>query len=77
MDPQLARDGLFGSGIYLAEAAGKADQYMTVDRKWMGNKVEDQLYLLHSKLYHRNVKHAGTVFYALVCRVCLDAGQKP
>jgi hypothetical protein len=71
LDPQLAKDGLFGCGTYLAEDAAKADQYCTVDAAFCGNNAA--LRPLHNKLYAKNVKHGGDVFYALVCRAVLGA----
>ena len=71
LDPHLSLDGLFGKGTYLAEDAAKIDQYLTKDPAWKGNLPDHELHLLHKKLYERGVKHAGDVFYALVCRVAL------
>lgn len=76
LDPGLAQRGLFGCGAYFAEDAAKVAQYMTVDEEWRGRQAdeEDELHDLHKKLYSA-VKHAGNVYYALVCRVKFD--EKP
>jgi len=56
--------GLFGCGTYLAEDAGKNDQYVTSDRS-MG-----QVKPLHSRLYPKG-DHPGTVYYLICCRTVL------
>ena len=56
--------GLFGNGTYLAEDAGKTDQYVGVDSKY------DRSLPLHKRLY-AEVRHPDSVFYVLVCRVAL------
>ena len=58
-------------GTDLAEHSGKIDQYVTVDASLRLNKPDDPLHPLHQKLYRRNAKHGGSVYYALVCRVVL------
>ena len=67
LDPHLSKDGLFGKGTYLAEAAAKIDQYLKQDLEWRGNKPDHEL----QKLYEVGVKHATHVYYALVCRRAL------
>ncbi|CAE7772735.1 NEIL3 [Symbiodinium sp. CCMP2592] len=71
LDPLLSKEGLFGTGTYLAEDAAKVDQYLTKDPEWKGNELEHELQPLHKKLYERGVKHATNIYYALVCRVAL------
>lgn len=46
---------------------------MTVDREWQGPDPSHALHPLHRKLYERGVKHAGEVYYALVCRVAMGS----
>ena len=53
---------LFGQGSYLAEDAGKCDQYTKIDLQLDGSD-------LHKRLYSPSVPHPGKVFYILVCRV--------
>ena len=55
----------FGDGTYLAEDAGKNDQYVAVDAAYDGTSE------LHKRLYGHGVQHPGKVFYLLVCRVAL------
>jgi hypothetical protein len=55
----------FGDGVYLAEDAGKTDQYVSVDSKY------DPSNELHKRLYGRTVPHPGDVFYVLVVRAAL------
>ena len=56
----------YGEGIYLAEDAGKNDQYTKADLQHGGEPE------LHHRLYARGAgHHPGTVFYILVCRVAL------
>jgi len=58
--------GLFGHGSYLAEDAGKNDQYVTVDEQYVIGSE------LHKRLYaHRSTPHPGKVYYLIVCRVSL------
>lgn len=58
--------GLFGHGTYLAEDAGKNDQYVTSDKA--AGQVQD----LHRRLYPEGVAtHPGTVYYLFLCRVAL------
>ena len=54
--------GLFGQGTYLAEDAGKCDQYTKMD---LAGGASD----LHKRLYSPSVPHPGKVFYIFVCRV--------
>ncbi|CAE8686972.1 unnamed protein product [Polarella glacialis] len=56
--------GLFGAGSYMADDAGKADQYCTMDGVKQKNK-------LHDCLYPGDVEHPGNVRYMLFCRVLL------
>jgi len=58
--------GNFGSGTYLAEDAGKADQYVAKD-----NGEDPLLEELHTRLYRKDgklVQHPGNVYYILVVR---------
>ncbi len=55
----------FGHGLYFADDAGKADQYMGEDQQYVGNS------LLHKCIYSSSDSHPGHVFYALVFRVTL------
>ena len=57
-----AAGALFGQGSYLAEDAGKCDQYTMMDLQLDGSD-------LHKRLYSPSVPHPGKVFYILVCRV--------
>jgi len=57
--------GLFGCGTYLAEDAGKNDQYVLADRSF------GQVGPLHSRLYGEKNKHPGRVYYLFLCRVVL------
>lgn len=57
--------GIFGSGTYLAEDAGKSDQYVTCDRR------RGQVASLHKILYPKSEYHKGDVFYLIVCRAVL------
>jgi hypothetical protein len=54
----------YGQGSYLAEDAGKNDQYTKVDPQYDGSSE------LHKRLYAHGAHH-GMVFYILVCRVAL------
>lgn len=57
--------GTFGDGIYLAEDAGKADQYAQPERARNDS-------LLHRALYPASAEeHPGDVCYMLVCQVLL------
>ena len=55
----------YGEGSYLAEDAGKNDQYTAVDASY------DKSSELHKRLYSRRHRHPGNVFYIVVCRVVL------
>ena len=55
----------YGDGTYLAEDAGKNDQYVTVDERY------DTASELHKRLYGHGAHHPGKVYYLLVCRVAL------
>jgi hypothetical protein len=58
--------GNFGQGTYLAEDAGKADQYVSIDR---GD--DPRLEELHTRIYKKdgkNVDHPGNVYYMVVVR---------
>jgi len=56
----------YGEGLYLAEDAGKNDQYTKVDLQYDGSSE------LHKRLYAHGARHhPGKVFYILVCRVAL------
>lgn len=59
--------GMFGAGNYLAEDAGKCDQYCTCDDRYGVEHLKD----LHARLYRSGtsgVTHPGKVFYIFVCR---------
>jgi hypothetical protein len=58
---------MFGQGSYLAEDAGKCDQYTMMDMQLNAGGASD----LHKRLYSPSVPHPGKVFYILVCRVAL------
>jgi len=71
---QIAREGLnerfssrscFGFGSYMAEDAGKVDQYIKPDEfhHWRNKTLHDKLYV------HR--RHPGRCFYIFVCRSSL------
>ena len=60
-----AAGAAYGEGSYLAEDAGKNDQYTKVDPQYDGSSE------LHKRLYAHGVPHPGKVFYILVCRVAL------
>ena len=60
-----AAGAAFGEGSYLAEDAGKNDQYTKVDPQYDGSSE------LHKRLYAHGARHQGKVFYILVCRVAL------
>jgi hypothetical protein len=73
-----AAGAAYGEGSYLAEDAGKNDQYTKVDSQY------DESSEVHKRLYaHGANHHPGKVFYILVCRVALghhvrtqDPGRK-
>jgi hypothetical protein len=72
LDPGLAHNGIFGRGTYFAEHAAKIDQYVHVDKEWVGGNREQRYGAkcrLHNKLYPTSDLHPGNVHYALVCRV--------
>jgi serine/threonine protein kinase len=61
-----AAGAAYGEGSYLAEDAGKNDQYTKVDPQYDGSSE------LHKRLYAHGARHhPGKVFYILVCRVAL------
>jgi serine/threonine protein kinase len=61
-----AAGAVYGEGSYLAEDAGKNDQYTKVDSQYDGSSE------LHKRLYAHGARHhPGKVFYILVCRVAL------
>jgi hypothetical protein len=62
-----AAGAMFGQGSYLAEDAGKCDQYTMMDMQLNAGDASD----LHKRLYSPSVPHPGKVFYILVCRVAL------
>jgi hypothetical protein len=64
-----AAGALFGQGSYLAEDAGKCDQYTKIDLQLDGSD-------LHKRLYSPSVPHPGKVFYILVCRVARGYHQR-
>ena len=55
----------FGDGVYFAEDVGKTDQYVTPDLAY------DPKSDLHRRLFGRNFRHPGSLFYVVVCRVAL------
>lgn len=58
--------GLFGEGSYLAEDAGKNDQYVTSDRHYGQEKQ------LHECLFREGVRHPEEkIYYIFICRVVL------
>jgi len=59
--------GLFGHGSYLAEDAGKNDQYVARDPGSGAAELKD----LHARLYRQGNKHPGNVYYIFVCRVIM------
>mmetsp|Transcript_118231 Transcript_118231/g.228134 ORF Transcript_118231/g.228134 Transcript_118231/m.228134 type:complete len:525 (-) Transcript_118231:72-1646(-) len=59
--------GMFGHGSYVAENAGKTDQYCTLDRKIGDRSLRD----LHARIYRAGVDHPGDVFYLVLCRVVM------
>ena len=59
--------GLFGAGTYLAEDAGKNDQYTKVD---LQHDSSGSLKDLHSRLYSQ-VDHPQEVYYIFVCRAAM------
>lgn len=69
LNPNLSGSGAgtaFGEGVYLAEDAGKTDQYVSEDARY------DATSELHKILYGRTHRHPGrNVYYLLVCRVAL------
>jgi hypothetical protein len=55
----------FGAGVYLAEDAGKTDQYVSPDSAY------DPSSELHKRLYGETARHPEDVFYVLVVRAAL------
>ena len=55
----------FGDGVYLAEDAGKTDQYVGPDSAY------DPRNELHKRLYDETMPHPEDVFYVLVVRAAL------
>jgi hypothetical protein len=55
----------FGDGVYLAEDAGKTDQYVSADSAY------DPSNELHKRLYDETMPHPEDVFYVLVVRAAL------
>jgi hypothetical protein len=55
----------FGDGVYLAEDAGKTDQYVSADSAY------DPSNELHKRLYDETMPHPNDVFYVLVVRAAL------
>ena len=54
-----------GEGVYLAEDAGKTDQYVGADSAY------DPSSELHKRLYDETIRHPSDVFYVLVVRAAL------
>jgi len=65
LNERFAVNGAFGDGIYLAEDAGKTDQYVSADSTY------DQSNELHKRLYDETMPHPEDVFYVLVVRAAL------
>lgn len=62
-------NGNFGQGTYLAEDAGKSDQYVTKDTGDDPNLEE-----MHTRLYRRgdaHVDHPGDVYYVVMVRAVM------
>ena len=55
----------FGDGVYLAEDAGKTDQYVSADSAY------DPSNELHKRLYDETMPHPEDVFYVLAVRAAL------
>ena len=55
----------FGDGVYLAEDAGKTDQYVSPDSAYNPSSE------LHKRLYSETMPHPDDVFYVLVARAAL------
>lgn len=55
----------YGEGFYLAEDAGKNDEYVKIDKRYSATSE------LHKRLYNNRYRHPGRVYYLLVCRVAL------
>eukprot|EP00957_Ditylum_brightwellii_P202530 15330566-Ditylum_brightwellii.AAC.1 len=69
LDPEVAKNGNFGRGVYFAENAAKIDQYARVDKRF---DSEGLLSELHDRIYScSNRKHPHNVRYALVSKVIL------
>jgi len=73
LNERVNQRGYFGSGTYLAEDAGKADQYTGLDRRFQSR---GDLADLHGLLYYSprdacKPRHAGDVFYMFLCRAAL------
>ena len=62
----------FGDGVYLAEDAGKTDQYVQPDAE-LHARAKEPLADLHRRLYAPDHAHPGSVYYVFVCRVALGA----
>ena len=65
LNERFASAGAFGNGVYLAEDAGKTDQYVSADSTY------DPSSELHKRLYDETMPHPDDVFYVLVVRVAL------
>jgi hypothetical protein len=65
LNEHFASIGAFGDGVYLAEDAGKTDQYVGPDSAY------DPSSELHKWLYSETVRHPEDVFYVLVVRAAL------
>eukprot|EP01065_Artemidia_motanka_P015098 TRINITY_DN18983_c0_g1_i1.p1 TRINITY_DN18983_c0_g1~~TRINITY_DN18983_c0_g1_i1.p1 ORF type:complete len:1736 (+),score=493.00 TRINITY_DN18983_c0_g1_i1:57-5210(+) len=65
LNERFSNNAAFGHGTYLAECAGKADQYSTADPGY--GFVPG----LHRRLYPRQSDHPGDVHYVLLCRAVL------
>lgn len=58
--------GLFGEGSYLAEDAGKNDQYVTSDKRYGQEKQ------LHECLFREGIRHPEEkIYYIFVCKAVL------
>jgi hypothetical protein len=65
LNERFAVNGAFGDGVYLAEDAGKTDQYVSADSTY------DPSNELHKRLYDETMRHPEDVFYVLVVRAAL------
>lgn len=68
LNERFCSSAVFGQGTYLAEDAGKCDQYAAIDRE-LGDFPE-----LHELLYREGgAPHPSNIRYLFICRVALGA----